>query len=152
MLFGSTYNTIVARPEVVLNTNILVAGLRSRLGASFRLISLVDSGKFEINLSVPLLLEYEEILIRQKQELGLTRPDIDGFLDYLCTVANLHEVYFLWRPHLRDPKDEMILELAVKARCEYIVTYNKRDFRSVEKFGIKTVTAREFLETIKELP
>ena len=137
---------------MVLDTNILVAGLRSRLGASFRLISLVGSGKFEINLSVPLVLEYEDILIRQRKELGLTRPDIDDFLDYLCTVANLHEVYFLWRPHLRDPKDEMILELAVKARCEYIVTYKKRDFRGIEKFGIKTVTAREFLETIKELP
>lgn len=139
-------------PELVLDTNILVAGLRSRLGASFRLISLIGSGKFEINLSVPLVLEYEEILTRQQQELGLTRSDIDDFLDYLCTVANLHEVYFLWRPHLRDPKDEMILELAVKSRCEYIVTYNERDFRGVENFGIQTVTAREFLETIKELP
>ncbi len=137
---------------MVLDTNILVAGLRSRLGASFRLISLVGSGRFEINLSVPLVLEYEDVLARQMQESGLTRSDLDNFLDYLCAVANLHEVYFLWRPHLRDPKDEMILELAVKAGCEYIVTYNKRDFRSVEKFGIKTVTAREFLETIKELP
>lgn len=142
----------MSRPEVVLDTNVLVAGLRSRLGASFRLISLVGSGRFEINLSVPLVLEYEEVLTRQKQELGLARSDIDDFLDYLCSVANLHEVYFLWRPHLRDPKDEMILELAVKAGCEYIVTHNERDFRSVEKFGIQTATAREFLETIKELP
>ncbi|MGB3633708.1 MAG: PIN domain-containing protein, partial [Rubrobacteraceae bacterium] len=92
------------------------------------------------------------VLTRQQQELGLTRADIADFIDYLCTVANLHEVYFLWRPHLRDPTDEMILELAVKARCEYIVTYNQRDFRSIEKFGIETVTAREFLETIKEIP
>lgn len=142
----------MSKPEVVLDTNILVAGLRSRLGASFRLISLIGSGKFEINLSVPLVLEYEEVLTRQQQELGLTRADIADFIDYLCTVANLHEVYFLWRPHLRDPTDEMILELAVKARCEYIVTYNQRDFRSIEKFGIETVTAREFLETIKEIP
>lgn len=138
--------------EVVIDTNVLVAGLRSRLGASFRLISLIGSGKFGINLSVPLVLEYEEVLTRQQQKLGLTRSDVDDFLDYLCAVANLHEVYFLWRPHLRDPKDEMVLELAVKARCEYVVTHNKRDFRDVEKFGVKTVTAREFLETIKELP
>ena len=82
----------------------------------------------------------------------MARSDIDDFLNYLCAVANLHEVYFLWRPHLRDPKDEMILELAVKARCEYIVTHNERDFRGVQKFGIQTVTSREFLETIKELP
>ena len=142
----------MSQPEVVLDTNILVAGLRSRLGASFRLISLVGSGKFGINLSVPLVLEYEEVLTRQKQELGLESSDISDFLDYLCAVANLHEIYFLWRPHLRDPKDEMVLELAVKARCEYIITYNERDFRGAEKFGVQTVTAREFLETIKELP
>ena len=142
----------MSQPEVVLDTNVLVAGLRSRLGASFRLISLIGKGKFVINLSVPLVLEYEEVLIRQQRDLGLTTSDVDDFLDYLCSVANLHEVYFLWRPHLRDPKDEMILELAVKARCEYIVTYNERDFRGVQKFGIQTMTAREFLETIKELP
>ena len=141
----------MSQPEVVLDTNVLVAGLRSRLGASFRLISLIGEGKFGINLSVPLVLEYEEVLIRQQRDLGLTTSDVDDFLDYLCSVANLHEVYFLWRPHLRDPKDEMILELAVKARCEYIVTYNERDFRGVQKFGIQTMTAREFLETIKEL-
>lgn len=142
----------MSKPEIVLDTNILVSGLRSRLGASFRLLSLVGSEKFEINLSVPLVLEYEDVLTRQQQELGLTRSEIDDFLDYLCAIANLHEVYFLWRPHLRDPKDEMILELAVKARCEYIITYNKRDFGSIEKFGTKTATSREFLETIKELP
>lgn len=138
--------------KVVLDTNILVAGLRSRLGASFKLLSLVGTGKFEINLSVPLVLEYEEVLMRQRQELGLTRSDVEDFLNYLCSVANLHEIYFLWRPYLKDPKDEMVLELAVKAECEYIVTHNERDFRDVERFRTKTVTAREFLETIKELP
>lgn len=136
---------------MVLDTNILVAGLRSRLGASFRLISLIGSGKFGINLSVPLVLEYEDVLSRQIQELGLERSDISDFLDYLCAVGNLQDIYFLWRPHLRDPKDEMVLELAVKARCEYIVTYNERDFRGAEEFGVQTVTARKFLETIKEL-
>jgi predicted nucleic acid-binding protein len=70
---------------------------------------------------------------------------IEKFLDYLCVAGNWHEVYFLWRPILNDPEDDMLLELAVKANCRYIVTYNKRDFRGVDRFGIQLVTAKEFL-------
>ena len=66
-------------------------------------------------------------------------------------VGNWHEVYFLWRPILKDPEDDMLLELAVKANCQYIVTYNKRDFQDVDKFGIKLTTAKEFLQIIEEL-
>ena len=138
--------------QVALDTNVLVAALRSTLGASFKLVSLLSGGKFEINLSVPLAVEYEDVLLRQRSDLDLTRAEVGDFLDYLCRVANLHEVYFLWRPYLKDPKDEMVLELAVRARCPYIVTYNKRDFAGVERFGIEAVTAREFLQTMGELP
>ena len=67
-------------------------------------------------------------------------------------MANLHEIYFLWRPYLPDPQDDMVLELAVNAGCKYIVTYNKRDFRGAETFGIEVVTAKEFLEKIGVLP
>ena len=70
---------------------------------------------------------------------------------YLCSVANRHEVYFLWRPSLKDPKDEMVLELVVTAGCHHIVTYNKRDFAGVERFGIAVIDAREFLKTIGEI-
>lgn len=66
-------------------------------------------------------------------------------------MANLHEIYFLWRPYLPDPQDDMVLELAVNAGCKYIVTYNKRDFRGTETFGIEVVTAKEFLEKIGAL-
>ncbi|MEM1094228.1 MAG: putative toxin-antitoxin system toxin component, PIN family [Bacteroidota bacterium] len=131
--------------QIVLDTNVLVAALRSRRGASFKLLSLLTSGRFEINLSNALLFEYEDVLMRQYQALSLTSRDIATVLDFLCGIANLHEVYFLWRPSLRDPRDEMILELAVSASCRYIVTYNKRDFVGVERFGIKVVDAREFL-------
>ena len=138
--------------QIVLDTNVLVSGLRSTRGASYRLLSLVGSGNFEVNLSVPLVVEYEEVLMRERGELGLTRSDVGDFLDYICQTSNLHEVYFLWRPYLRDPKDEMILELAVAAGCRRIVTYNKRDFQGVEAFGIEAVTAREFLQSIGALP
>lgn len=77
---------------------------------------------------------------------------IDQYLDYICKAGNWNEVYFLWRPILKDPKDDMILELAVGSQSQYIVTYNKQDFQGVERFGIEVVTAKEFLGIIKELP
>jgi len=138
-------------PQVVLDTNVIYSGLRSRRGASFKLLSLLGSGRFEIHLSVPLVLEYEEVLQDQKHDLELTEADITDFIDYLCQIGGRHEIHFLWRPRLKDPDDEMILELAVEAGCEYIVTYNKDDFPGVEKFGIELVTAQELLEQIGAL-
>jgi len=135
-------------PQVVLDTNVIYSGLRSRRGASFKLLSLLGSGRFEIHLSVPLVLEYEEVLQEKRRDLGLTEADVDDVVNYLCRVAGLHEIHFLWRPRLKDPDDEMILELAVGAGCEYIVTYNKEDFPGVENFGIELVTAKELLQKI----
>ena len=140
------------KPQVVLDTNILFAALRSRRGAAFRLVSFLRTGPFEINVSVPLILEYEEVLLQHRHTFGLTATDIADFLDFVCTKANLHEVFFLWRPTLDDPDDEMILELAVKARCRYIVTYNTRNFRGAERFGIEIVTPKVFLEILEALP
>lgn len=138
--------------QIVLDTNVIYAALRSKRGASYRLLTLLDSDKFEINLSVPLVIEYEDVLKRRIDSLTFTEKRIDQFLDYLCMVGNWHEVYFLWRPILKDPEDDMILELAVSTGCQYIITYNKQDFQGVNKFGIHLVTAKEFLQTIKELP
>ena len=135
--------------QIVLDTNVLYAGLRSRHGASFKLLEQLNSRRFEINLSVPLVLEYEEVLLRKEATLNFTPEEIGQLLDYLCHIANLHEVHFLWRPILNDPKDDMILDLGVRANCQYIVTYNTRDFTGVNKFGIQTVTAQEFLKTIE---
>ena len=138
--------------SVVLDTNVLIAALRSRRGASFYLLSLVGrSRRFEINLSVPLVLEYEEVAKRQSRAIGLTHADIDDVLDYLCNVANLREIFFLWRPFLRDPKDDMVLELAVEAGCGRIVTFNQRDFAGIERFALKAVTPKEFLKEIGEI-
>jgi putative PIN family toxin of toxin-antitoxin system len=140
------------KPQIVLDTNVLVATLRSRRGAAFRLVSLLPAERFEINLSVPLVLEYEEALRQHGDALGLTTTDITDFLDFVCAKANFHEIFFLWRPMLQDPDDEMLLELAVKARCRDIVTYNTRNFRGAEKCGIAVVTPKAFLSTLEELP
>jgi predicted nucleic acid-binding protein len=76
---------------------------------------------------------------------------IDDVLDYFCSVAVLHDIFYLWRPHLRDPKDDMVLELAVSAGGLGIISYNKRDFEGSEEFGVAIETAREFLVRIGDL-
>jgi predicted nucleic acid-binding protein len=108
------------------------------------------STTFEINLSVPLVLEYEEVLKRQARSLGLTHSDIDDILDYFCLVGNRREIFFLWRPFLIDPRDDLVLEVAVASSSGYIVTFNTRDFRGTEKFGVMVVSPREFLRAIGE--
>ncbi len=137
-------------PQIILDTNILFAALYSNKGASFDLVSMIDSGKFNLHLSVPLVLEYEDVLLRNAKEFELSKRDIHKFLDYLCLKATLHEVYYLWRPTLKDPKDEMILEVAVKAQCDYIVTYNKADFRGADRFGLQVVNAAEFIMILND--
>lgn len=138
----------MGRIEVVLDTNVLVAGLRSRRGAAARLLSLVGTGRFGINVSVPLVLEYEAVLLRPELQIPIPAGVIDDVLDYHCAVARQHEIFFLWRPQLKDAGDDMILELAVKAGCQYIITYNERDFAGCERFGISAVTPGAFLRHI----
>lgn len=136
------------RPSIVLDTNVLIAGLRSRNGASFRLLSLIGESAFELNVSVPLVLEYEEVAKRESRALGLTHAEIDDVLDFVCAVATHREIYFLWRPVLRDAADDMVLEVAVEAACDIVVTHNVRDFVGAERFGIRILTPGEFLKTI----
>lgn len=135
-------------PVVVLDTNVLIAGLRSNRGAAFRLLSLIGTGDFEICLSVPVVLEYEEVLLEQVEELYFTECDLRDLLDYLCSVGKHQEVYFLWRPYLRDTKDDLVLEAAVAGNCDAIITYNRRDFAGAEKFGVRILTPEEFLKRI----
>jgi len=148
---GIVYDTVVVGPRVVLDTNVAVAAVRSRRGASFRVLSLVGSGKFEIALSVPLILEYEDALLRNLEEANLTRGDVRDILDYVCSVAQLQQIFFLWRPFLRDPRDDMVLEVAVAAGCEAVVTHNRKDFGGIEQFGLKALTPQGLLKRIGEL-
>lgn len=137
--------------QIVLDTNVLVSALRSDKGASFRLLSLLGDSRFEINLSVALVLEYEDVLKRPELNLSLTPEEINDVIDFLCANANLCEIFYLWRPILRDPKDDFVLELAVESNCDFIVTFNGKDFAGVEKFDIQVATPQEFLRKIGEI-
>jgi putative PIN family toxin of toxin-antitoxin system len=130
---------------VVLDTSVLVAGLRSRRGASYRLLELVASGEVIPVLSVPLVLEYEEALKRQPRLVGLSAEEVDALLDDLCELGECRAVYYLWRPTLRDPRDELVLEVAVAAGCADIVTHNVRDFVGSEQLGVAISTPRQWL-------
>ena len=138
--------------RIVMDTNVLVSALRSRTGASFRLLSRIDGGKFSVCISVPLVLEYEAATKRMSKAIGLAYSDIDDVLDYICLVADRYKVYYLWRPLLRDPRDDMVLELAVASNADAIITYNKADFKGSEQFGVRIASPKEFLQQIGELP
>lgn len=138
-------------PRVVLDTNVWVSALRSRRGASFRLLSLIGTGRFEFALSTALVLEYEDAAKRQLGELALTAEEIDRLLDILCAQAVRSSIFFLWRPVLSDPADDFVLELAVASGCDFIVTYNRRDFAGAERFGVRVVDAKEFLQILGEI-
>lgn len=142
----------MARPSIVVDTNVVIAALRSKLGSAYRLVILSGTGRFDINLSVPLVLEYESVAMRQAAELQLEPATIDDIIGYLCSIALRHRIHYLWRPVLPDPKDDMVLEVAVAGRCESIVTFNKRDFRGAERFGIRVITPQTFLREIGEIP
>lgn len=135
--------------QIVVDTNVVYTGLRSRRGAAHQLLRQVGvNSAFRMHLSVPLVLEYEEVAKRHARVLGLTHQDVDDILDYFCSVAGLHTIFYLWRPFLPDPDDDMLLELAVEAGCNRLVTYNLRDFPGTEQFGVQAVTPQNFLKEI----
>ena len=135
-------------PRVVLDTNVLVAGLRSSLGASYRVLSLVGTGRFTHVVSVALLFEYEAALKRPESGVRLSRHAIDDVLDFVCAAGHRQPIYFLWRPTLRDPSDDLVLEVAAHGRCDRIVTFNTRDFAGSERFGLRVETPAAFLRSL----
>lgn len=137
--------------QVVIDTNVLIAALRSRRGASYRLLNLIGDGRWQMNLSVPLFLEYEDVAKRPDTGSLLSVGEIDDILDFICAEANLREIFYLWRPFLPDSSDDFILELAVESGCDFIVTFNLRDFAGAEKFGVEVITPQEFLRKLGEV-
>lgn len=97
-----------------------------------------------------LALEYEDVLERHANSLGLRRSAVTTIVDYLCSLGKRQSIHFLWRPLLRDPNDEFVLEVAVAARCRYIITHNIRDFVGAERFGVKVIRPGQFLRQLEE--
>ncbi|MGB6690470.1 MAG: putative toxin-antitoxin system toxin component, PIN family [Terracidiphilus sp.] len=138
--------------QIVLDTNVLVAAMRSKHGASYRLLGLLGDSRWRLNLTVPIALEYEAVLKRDHRALGLTEDEIDNVLDGIFSTAGFHRLYFTWRPVATDPDDDLVLEAAIASHSDFIVTFNTRDFMECRRFGIQCQTPKEFPILIKELP
>jgi len=131
--------------NVVIDTNVLISALRSNQGASHKLLILLAENAFTPNISVPLFIEYEAVAKREGLLSGLTEEEINAILDYYLSQSNIRKIFYLWRPFLKDPKDDLVLEVAVESRSEYIITFNKKDFKGCNKFGIEVLTPQEFI-------
>jgi putative PIN family toxin of toxin-antitoxin system len=139
--------------RVVLDTSVLVAGLRSRLGGSNRLLTLVAEGRCIPLVTTAVFLEYEDVLMRAEHRLatGMSERDVAGFLAALASAAEPVEVHFMWRPQLADPADELILEAAVNGQAAAIATHNVQDFRPVLRmFGIPVKTPAQVLKELSK--
>lgn len=122
--------------RLVLDTSIMVAALRSALGASRQLLVAALEKRVTLLASVPLMIEYDAVLTRPEhlEASGLTLGEMKTVLDAVAAVAEPVRLSFLWRPMLSDPNDDMVLETAVNGRADYLVTFNQKDF---EELGLK---------------
>jgi len=136
--------------KIVIDTNVIASALRSKRGYSYRLLSILDDERIQVFISIPVILEYEDVIKREKLNIKYKKSEIDDFLDFICLIGEQRKIHYLWRPILKDRKDDMFFELAVESESNFIVTFNKRDFEGTEKFGIKILAPKEFLKVIGE--
>jgi len=139
----------MAGMRVVLDTNVVFSALYSDAGASYQLLMSLQHKAIVPCLSVALVLEYEQALLDHLDQFEQTEDEIRDTLDYLCTVSVRQTVFYLWRPFLRDPKDDMVLELAVASGARLVVTHNIKHFAGIERFGIKAVSPAELLKRLR---
>jgi len=135
----------------VADTDMIVAAMRSPGGASAAILRAVRREKVDLLLSVPLAMEYEAVCLRPEHQIaaGLSEQEVLIFVDTVIAMAEPVKIHFLWRPQLRDPSDEMVLETAVNGQADLLVTFNARDYGTVpERFGIQVMTPRRAMERI----
>lgn len=136
---------------MILDTDVIIAALRSTKGASAEIIRRVLRDEIRIELTVAMALEYEAVALRQEHLIAgeLTAKEALNLIDSLAAIAKPVEIHFRWRPQLRDVDDEMILEAAINADDRTIVTFNAPDFAGAERFDVEVMSPREILENLK---
>jgi putative PIN family toxin of toxin-antitoxin system len=139
--------------RIALDTDVIVAAMRSPKGASAEILRKVRRQKVALLLSVPLAMEYEAVCLRAEHQLaaGLSEQQVQIFVDAVLAMAEPVQIHYLWRPQLRDPSDEMVLETAVNGRADLLVTFNGRDYGNVPaRFGIEVTMPREAVGRIRK--
>jgi putative PIN family toxin of toxin-antitoxin system len=132
--------------RLLVDTDVVVAAMRSPRGASADLLRRIDSGKATMLLSVALALEYEAkcMLAEHCLAAGISYSEASAYIDGLIAMAEPVQSHFRWRPQLRDPADEIVLEAAVNGRADAIVTFNEKDLREARhSFGIAVIRPGE---------
>ena len=132
----------------MIDTNVLISALRSSSGASYQILMAADQGDFQMALSVPLLTKYDDVSSRP--DMGITTPvsAVDAIIRRIAQAAHKQQIYFLWRPILPDPKDDMVLEVAVASGATHIVTFNRKDLRLASQFGIIVLPPADFIRLL----
>ena len=136
-----------------MDADAIVAAMRSPSGASAEIIRKVRREKVALLLSVPLAMEYEAVCLRPEHQLaaGLSEQEVRIFVDAVIAVAEPVKIHYFWRPQLRDPSDEMVLETAVNGRANLLITFNVRDYgMAPARFGIEVMTPRDAVERINK--
>ncbi len=133
----------------ILDTSVLVAGLRSNRGASFQILRAIRAGDIRIAVSVALVLEYESVVLRPSLLPHFTADELRRIVDGLCQLADHQQVFFSWRPFLPDPEVDLVLELAVAASAAFVITHNISDFRGSESMGVRAITPATTLDIIR---
>ena len=132
----------------VLDTSVLVEGLRSNRGASFQILRAIRAGDIRIAVSVALVLEYESVVLRAGLVPHFTADELRRIVDGLCLLADHQQVFFAWRPFLPDSDGDLVLELAVAASATFVITHNISDLRGSESMGVRAITPATTLNMI----
>ena len=134
--------------RAVIDTNVLMAALHSSSGASYQILLAADRGDLQMALSVPLLAEYDDVASRPDSGIIIPASAVNAIIRRIAMVAHKQQIYFLWRPILSDPKDDMILEVAIASGASHIVTFNQKDLRSAFRFGITVLPPADFIRLL----
>ncbi len=137
--------------QLVIDTNVILSGLRSNKGASYKLLTLLNDPRFELNISATLIFEYEQILKREKESINLSLEDIDNVINGICAISNHQKLFYLWRPLALDPNDDFLIDLAIESQANFIISYNRKDLKPVEAFNIFILTPKQFLQRLGEI-